>query len=278
MRIAHVTTFEKGGAARSALRLHAALLKLGHDSRVLTLEKVSEDPTIRSLKPQYEQAATESSILFREFQSWYIQHNRTEVSNTFFSLNEPGLDISSAREIQEADMIHLHWVSGFLSPGSIARLQKLGKPIFWTLHDQRPFTGGCHFSAGCLKFQADCHGCPQLDYDPYLLTKAQLRDAADQLHYGGIQFCSPSQWLADYAESSALLAKQKVKVIPYGIDADIFKPSEKTSARAALDLPREGIFLLFSADNANEKRKGFPLLMAALRECQANSEIKKLIV
>ena len=56
------------------------------------------------------------------FQRWYIDHNRTKVSNSMFTLGEAGLPLEAHPLVEEADLLHLHSVSRFLSPASIARI------------------------------------------------------------------------------------------------------------------------------------------------------------
>ncbi len=52
------------------------------------------------------------------------------------------------------DIINLHWVEwGFLQ---IETLPKFGKPLVWTLHDMWAFTGGCHYSQECDRYQGFC--------------------------------------------------------------------------------------------------------------------------
>ena len=58
------------------------------------------------------------------------------------------------------DIVHLHWVgAGFLP---VQALKQFRRPIVWTLRDMWSFTGGCHYSAGCQRYQDACGACPQL--------------------------------------------------------------------------------------------------------------------
>src|SRR5262249_19568734 len=152
---------------------------------------------------------------------------RTSVSNTFFSLPTPAYDLSRHPLVAEADVIHLHWVATLLSPAGIAQLQRLGKPLVWTLHDQRAFTGGCHFSAACDHYQHECTPCPQLQRDPARLTAAILADSLATVEPGITVVC-PSRWLADCAQKSALFRKFRIEVIPYGLDVARFRPSSRS--------------------------------------------------
>jgi hypothetical protein len=137
----------------------------------------------------------------------------------------------------------------------------------WTFHDQRPFTGGCHFSAGCTRYQKDCARCPQLEHDDFEVPAANLADQLRLVPAAAITVVTPSRWLADCARRSALFARSRIETIPYGIDTDCFVPQPRAEARRQLGWPAEGFCVLFGADYGNEKRKGFQELAAALRLC-----------
>jgi glycosyltransferase involved in cell wall biosynthesis len=277
MRVLHIATFDRGGAGRSALRLHESLLACGQESSLLLCKKAEESDRVHCMASDVAALATRQSILFDEFQIWYINENRTELSNTYFSLNEQGIDISAHPWVQQADIINLHWVAGFLSPSSIASLQRLGKPIVWTIHDQRPFTGGCHFSAGCEKFKTDCSGCPQLDVNPFDLSRIQLADMIQTIQPREIMLVSPSKWLAELAGQSALFRESRIEVIPYSLDVQMFKPADKIAARQALGLATDRQYALLAADNVGEKRKGFKELCQAMVEARKNPDFGKLV-
>ena len=266
MRVLHFDTYDiSGGAARAMYRLHRGLRSLGVDSRVLTLTKRSTDPDVLLVRPASDPAATPWKEELAWLQSSCIDLDRTHRSNTYFSLPEPAYDLSADPAVREADVLHLHWVVGFLSPVTIAALQRLGKPIVWTLHDQRPFTGGCHFSCGCRGFETDCSCCLQLASDPFGLPKAALADARELLQVGGLHLVSPSRWLADVARRSSLFRDQPVEVIPNGLDTQVFRPQPRTEAKQAMGLDPSVVCFLFGADDCGEKRKGFAILREALR-------------
>ena len=46
--------------------------------------------------------------------------------------------------VQEADIIHLHWIAGFVDYPTF--FKKVDKPIVWTIHDENPGLGGSHYT------------------------------------------------------------------------------------------------------------------------------------
>jgi len=263
MKVTHIChSGWKGGAARSAARLHTGLRVLGVDSKFVVQESTPGLEAVEEVGPP----PPVRGWLWRFFENHGIHGNRTPLSNSFFSAPVPGGDVPSTRAIREAGVIHLHWVAHQLTPASFAKLAQSPRPIVWTLHDQRAFTGGCHFSAGCLGFETSCAPCPQLRDDPCHVPSRVLAQQRTALPPGRVVIASPSRWLADCARRSALFAGSRIEVIPYGVDTDAFAPMDRAAARAELGLPPDGFQILFGADHGMEKRKGAAELAAALRE------------
>jgi glycosyltransferase involved in cell wall biosynthesis len=261
MRVVHISTVDAtGGAARAALRLHKGLREIGVNSEMVVQSKSSNDPSIH----QIEKTSGNSSALAELIQRGYIDLNRTDLSTTYFSAGFSGIDLRDDPRVAAADVLNLHWVAGFQNPVSIAALQELGKPMVWTLHDQRAFTGGCHFSAGCAKFEQGCIGCPQLADDPAGFTSMNLFDSAVFLTPRAITVVAPSRWLAECARRSLLFRKSRVEVIPYGIEHDVFAPRDRATLREELGLSPSVFYFLVGADHGSEKRKGFRELREAL--------------
>jgi glycosyltransferase involved in cell wall biosynthesis len=265
MRIVLISTFDqKGGAGIAALRLMRGLRALGLDCSLRVKEKTSADPHVRLLRLPTGRTAQQQCRAAEQIQKYCINRNRSPISNTFFSLGFPGYDLSRDDEVLTADVIHLHWVSNLLSPAAVTCLQQLGKPVVWTLHDQRVFTGGCHYSAGCRRYEDGCEACPQLEDRTLRLTETILRESAGCLE-DNLAIVCPSDWMAGCARASSLLKNRRIETIPNGVDTSVFKP-HRSEARKRLGFESRRIYLLAGADVGAERRKGFQLLAPALRQ------------
>jgi len=194
MKVVHISTYDTaGGAARAAYRLHRGLRDGGVDSRMLVRYKRSDDPFVATAAPGTASKEEEQAFFCQAaIQDQAINANRTEISNTLFSISYPGYDLSAASLIREADVIHLHWICYYQSPMTIKSLLDLGKPVVWTLHDQWAFTGGCHYSAGCSGYERGCEACPQLRDDPFGLAAALLSDKKELRMTNSADFVLPA--------------------------------------------------------------------------------------
>jgi hypothetical protein len=164
MKVLHITTSTSGGAGVACIRLHQGLLLASVNSEVLCLKDykniASRIPSIHEFSNGFFPA------IIRKGKFWfYEQKLKNKLKNQspgfeHFSAIDSWFDITTHPQFKKADIIHLHWVSGFLNFGSFFIKNK--KPVIWTLHDMFPFTGGCHHADGCEKFITDCNNCPQL--------------------------------------------------------------------------------------------------------------------
>ncbi len=239
---------------------------------MLVRRKTGNDASIQTTN-----GGKSASPFWSEIQAWKIARNRTPLSNSYFSLGYPGTDLTGEPGVATADILHLHWLADFQSPPSIAALAALGKPMVWTLHDQRPFTGGCHFSAGCRGFESECFPCPQLRHDDFAIPRRNLRDQRELFAPAQFTVVAPSRWLADAARSSVVFKNARVEVIPYGIDTAQFFPVEKAAARQRLGLADDKFYVLFGADFASERRKGVTEFVEALSICRAAGDAPELL-
>jgi glycosyltransferase involved in cell wall biosynthesis len=76
---------------------------------------------------------------------------------------------------------------------------------------------------------------------------------------------APSRWMAQAAQGSRLLGHHPCSVIPNGLDTEVFRPVNRAHARVALGLDPHRRYILFgAATGAQDRRKGFHLLLEAL--------------
>lgn len=281
MKIVHISTSDiRGGAARSAFRLHQALRESGADSSMYVADKDSEDPFVHRYSPENPLhrrlgRAFRKELVQRAFRP-YISSRPDGYEHFRDERTEFGSEV--LRQLPSADLIHLHWIASFLDLECFFRNEANTCPVVWTLHDMNPFTGGCHFDSFCGRYTNRCGQCPQLgsprpdDLSHRIWTrKKRLFDAtpADRLF-----FVAPSNWLAGEARKSSLLQKFSTTVIPYGIDTQTFRPRDSgPGLRQALGIPLKARVILFLAEYTNNRRKGFAHLDRSLCQLKTPGDV-----
>jgi glycosyltransferase involved in cell wall biosynthesis len=284
VRVTHVSTHDlSGGAARAAYRLHTGLCGAGVASQMLVLYKESTDPSVLRFEPPRSPAIRLRRGMKRRFLKFVEQRIISSQSgSTMFSDDRSQHDTGVIERVSSTDILNLHWVSGFIDYSHFFRHLSRDIPIVWTLHDMNPFTGGCHYDEGCGKHRQRCGACPQLrSSDPNDFSAriwSRKREALSAMRSGNVHFVAPSRWLLNEARESALFGSFPSTLVPYGIDTERFKPRGTQTARERLKIPQDSTVVLFVADSAGERRKGFSFLVDALQRLQDEQNLYFLAV
>ena len=124
-----------------------------------------------------------------------------------------------------------------MSQREILHLNKKGYPVVLTLHDERFFTGGCHYAFECQKFKTGCKACPELPPVINQFTGRNVGLALNLLVEANSQlvFIAPSKWLKDEALSSLLLKNKRVVFIPNTLG--ILKKPENSVKKLSSETP-----------------------------------------
>ncbi|MDD4921475.1 MAG: glycosyltransferase family 4 protein [Bacteroidales bacterium] len=266
MKVLLINTFEtRGGAAVACKRLALALQKQGVEVSLLVRDKETSDPFISSVVTSFYKK-TYAKIAFVSERLQIFLANRLKKDHLFaVSTASTGFKILNNPLVQEADVIHLHWVNqGFLSLQEIGNLVKLGKPVIWTMHDMWPMTGICHHSGDCDRFKVGCGECKYM-IKPFQhdLSHQVFHKKKRQFGKMGISYVSCSQWLRTQTEESLLMEGNQMTSIPNPINTEIFTPGDKLKVRQELKLPLNKKLILFGAAVVSDKRKGIDYLIKA---------------
>ena len=260
MKVLHIAAGGlSGGAARGAYWLHKAQREIGLDSKMLIGGAGDPaDPSVISLSDSFFQRLRLRLALRLDAQFARLYPKRML---RIFSTGFAGADFTHRKEFKEADVIHLHWITGVVS---MRALSKIKKPVVWTLRDMWPLTGGCHYAMGCERYESGCGKCPQLGsqsfYDLSRLVLIKKRGwLPKKLALVGI-----SEWLSQCARTSSLFNGLAIQTISNNIDAAGFFPEHKDDARRALNLPLNRKIVLIGAQQLDDFYKGFDLFLQAL--------------
>lgn len=283
MRVLHVSLGDvQGGAEKAAYRLHRGLVQAGVASKMLVLMRESSDPQVEQLRPQPQPSLRGRRILRRgwlQVVKWRYRHALASRNQTFSD------DRSQYRHdfplpLADTEILHLHMASGLADLPSLLRSARCCKGIVVTLHDMNYFTGGCHNSFGCERFTQSCGCCPQLGSSSGRdLSRSVWRRKARTyaaLPAERTRFIADSESIASDARRSSILRRFEVRTIYYGLDTAIFAPQPREVCRRALGLPADGPVVLFGAANLYDPRKGFSVLLEALKRLAPGRMIRLL--
>ncbi len=255
-KVVHLSVLDTGGAGIAAIRLHLGLLNIGYDSKFLVLYKNTNYPGIYSIKRKK----------FAENWTWETYINKW---NTFLCSKYPNrpkdleifTHIEGITNLQEdeniinADIINFHWIPSMIDFKNDIEILK-SKTIVWTMHDENPYTGGCHYTSGCERFKNECFSCPQLKSNiQYDLSHFQFKIKEKFFESMNPRLVCPSKWLAQRAKLSKLLQNKSIFVIPNGIPTSIFHKYDLAAIRKELQIPENSLIILFGSDYQT-KRKG----------------------
>lgn len=257
------TSARKGGAATAANRLKQALSACDEGRLSVCLLTNDEDKH----KAEFWAYARARFRFFFDLGVIFFANHFSKKGLFRISIAKSGQDISRLPEIKNADLIHLHWINqGFLSLRSLHRLQKLNKPIVWTLHDLWPATGICHYPGDCTAYRTACHTCPQMTSQPWLPLARRVFRKKSQLDFSKTTFVGCSEWIKQMAQESALLKGAQFVSIPNPIDTALYHPIDRHEARQQFNLPLNRQIILFVADRIADPRKGMTFLVDACQQ------------
>jgi len=222
----------------------------------------------------------DEDFVVSKYQRYLIASNRTNLTDTLFTGDSSGWDVSALQSVQDADLINLHWVSEFINAESLQLLYELEKPIVWTLHDERAFTGGCHYTFGCMNYSESCSSCPQVIEGLSWLPKFNL-NARSKLRDIPLTFICPSNWIQSKLQQSKAFNEKShhSQVIPNSIDLNTFKPIETeaiSSLKKKLNIEQDSICLLAGSFSLDDDRKGGAFVVDALKGLTSLLKSRKL--
>ena len=263
MRVLLISTSDlTGGGAIAAYRLMEALNNNGVKAKMLVRDKISSSVTVAQVGTKIPKVLERLQIMS------HLKGKLWQADTADF-----GIDVTKTDEYKEADVIHLHWVNqGMVSLSSLKQMIKDGKKIVWTLHDEWPYLGICHYRGDCQ--ETECKNCPLLPGNTahkHFLKKQELYKK------GNITFVGCSEWITQRAKQA--MPEAQVVHINNCIPHNIFRPIDQQEARKRLDLPQDKKIILFCSQNLNDERKGYVYLQQALEKLSTiNSQLLTICV
>ena len=244
--------------------LHLYLKSIGVDSKQLVWNKQSNDD--------------DTFVIARErvdrLDSFYLSQSLQKKYFLNSLLNPIGYDILYDPLFLNARIIHLHLVYNGLLDIQLLPLMSQIKPIVWTLHDPWALSGHCIEHGYCEKWKTGCGDCPQLTV-PFELnqdtTALNYEIKRQAIQASNISVVVASKFMLNKVKQSPLFSGKKVWLIPFGIDQNIFKKTDKADCRKRLRIPSEAIVIAFRSDN--RYKKGVDYVEHVIQNLQSRKKV-----
>jgi glycosyltransferase involved in cell wall biosynthesis len=261
MKVLHINTNDRGGAAKASLRLHYELINNKIESKYLVLDQFYYFKEVYHFF-ENETKLTKFINLFKRHAapSFYQLYYKNKIKTyEHFSFPYTMIDITKHTLYDWADIIHLHYIAEFVNIPVF--FEKCKKPIIWTFHDMFPITGLEHAS-GFEEIFGIIH--TKENQKIRIRNKKNIISAISKTE--NIKFTTPSKWLKKNAEESNDFFLDKIQVIPHAIDCNIFKQLDKNYCRKTLNLPEYKRILLYSTDSHFRANKKFEFVIEAINK------------
>lgn len=251
-----------GGAGGAAWRCHQGLREAGANS-IFVCRKFNRLPNDHAFS---EIVAWNDTPEQRYNSLQPPQSFSTKPGNSIFSVDEKHFSAEQLTQLVNGfDIIHLNWVSRFLTIQDIAHLSTL-LPVIYTVRDMNPITGGCHYLHGCKKLVERCESpCPQTDYQHRLLPNDRLNAKISSWSLSRMTFIGISKLTSEVVKASAIGRMAKgIETVQNGFTTDYMKllPVEDAKKRLGIEVDERVILFVPSYSSSV---KGADIAIRALR-------------
>jgi len=296
------TSDEAGGAERSAKNLFVAYNKLGHESWLAVGSKRGTDSWIFEIPNDAHRNAWVRA--WGHALNYYERHpvrvkGVGRLIGVLRDFGQPMREIRQQLGIDDfdypatrflpylpphmPDIIHFHNLHG--NYFDLRCLPEISRriPSILNLRDAWMASGHCAFSFDCERWKTGCGHCPDLRIFPSIKrdgTAHNWEQKRKLLQQSRLFVTTPSQWLMDRVEVSIIApAIIERRVIPNGVDTDIFCLGDKAAARAQLNLGQDLDILLTAANGIRHNVwKDYKTLRNAIEILAQRKSNKRILV
>lgn len=270
-KILHISTYDSGGAGLAALRLHKALLDNGIDSKMLVADKESDietvfvatESTINKYNPPKNPIARFIKVCLRKlgiglesFEKYKESISKIQQQYpAFYTYPISSYELHKHPLVQEADIIHLHWIENFVDYETF--FPNVGKPIVWTFHDLNPLYGGFHHTR---KREAYCKYYKDVEDNLCRIKEKAIKQC------NNLNIVAISNQMEQLIKGHNLYKDRPITLIHNSIDGTQFTLYDKSIVRDILKIPNDSKIFLFVNAYLNDSEKGLDNAIMALEQ------------
>ena len=261
MKILHISTSDNSGAGLCCSRIHKSMLEQGIDSKMVVLLKTHDEiPEVYQYGSARDAAYRYLSKILRVLGLTITLRNKlirmSQIYHTTYTTPFSYVDLTKCDLLEQADIIHLHWVNWYLDyPSFFAKVQK---PIVWTVHDENLFYGMAHHHKSIL-----------LDNKYEIYFREIKKKAIENAKNLNIVFLSQMMY-ENFGKESIIRGKRKI-IINNSVDGRVFFPTNKETMRKKYGIDSKNRVILFMANDICDPNKGLDVLTQAVVELEGTN-------
>jgi glycosyltransferase involved in cell wall biosynthesis len=236
----------EGGAARAASRLNSCFISENISSKFLVAKKFSDLESVYSLNNFRKFLCKIFSRLDKYICRIIDPNNKEWKSAAYFG-------VIAARNINKSNfsVINLHWIGHGLI--SFRQLNKIKKPIIWTLHDEWILNPYSHYPSEQSR---------RINLIRRILSSQRLRVKFNFILKDNVYFVCVSETLATKLKNRFPDKVNNITTIPNPVDLSVFFPDK--SEKGITEIISKKPYVLFLG-GVNNSRKGWDLLQESIR-------------
>lgn len=267
--ILHIGDTDLVGNKFNGHDLHLYIREMGIDSKQLVWDKESKDDSTFQIARDRQNRED----IYRQVESLQSQYSLNEL------LNPLGYDILTDPLFLNAKAVHLHPIHNHIFDIQLLPLMSRLKPIVWTLHDPWALGGHCIHHSACEKWKEQCFDCPNLEM-PFGLLKdnstLNFTIKKNAIQNSNLEIVVTSNWMKEKVLQSPIFEGKKIHVIPFGINQEVFTPTDKSQARRKLGIPEKALVISFRCDYSGFK--GMDFIENVLEKIQTKKKVVLLVL
>jgi glycosyltransferase involved in cell wall biosynthesis len=278
VKILLLSTTDFGGAGLAFLKKTEMYREKGADATLIVLNKYSDsDASVGVINAR--SFWGRQRVTLNHYYCKLLKLLAFGKSDKKYIMYDVQISLASAKKIlslygQKPDVIQVGWVTDFVSTKTIKELQLLtGACVLYTMVDNAPIGGGCHYPWDCKGYAHDCFPCPALG--------PSNRRAQKTLAFKH-KYITPDMTIIgttndmNRAQKSLLFRDCHTKVCitmqpnPYRFT--------KQEGRTFFDIPADRYVIFCGADSIQAERKGFKELIESLKVLKRKTDISNITI
>ena len=256
MKFLLVTYNDSDGVGQTVVNLNSALNKLGHNSKIILLNKTYNFDNVFKIERS----------LFKRIFYYFFEFLKKRYSD-LFSFGNSTINFSLLNKyLDDADIVIIYTLHKFISLKMLNEIKKK-KIVFLRPLDMELATGGCHVNflyengEECKKYLRGCNDCPKLNYlNIFNISNKIFENKKRFINQFKPKILLENKYTKSYYDKSPITQNTTNEVVHLAVRDSRKKIVEKNVARKLFEFNSNEKILLFGTYNLDAPHKGGRIL------------------